>query len=319
MPVPRKAVAEKAVGGIVAAGVAPVARVLVDTPLPHLDRPFDYLVPAGMDADAVAGCRVRVRFAGKLTDGFLLERVESSEHEGGLLALERVVSAEPVLTPEIASLCRAVADRYAGTMSDVVRLAVPPRHARVEAEPVESEGTLGKGRPGEGAAAVGRVGEGEPGGAGPVGQGVPGSDEAGTVSRGGMPAPGEERASASGVTMGAAEAGGTVHPEGAWAEYHAVGTPASGGEGVSGAGGDVMSGVGGETASESGAEGVSGPGAEAATGAGRGGVSGPQGTVVTGSVEEEASGSRREGASGSNEDVASGFEGDGVSRGGGAV
>ncbi|NED68769.1 primosome assembly protein PriA, partial [Streptomyces sp. SID10244] len=31
-------------------------------------------------------------------------------------------------------LCRAVADRYAGTMSDVVRLAVPPRHARTEKE-----------------------------------------------------------------------------------------------------------------------------------------------------------------------------------------
>ena len=29
-------------------------------------------------------------------------------------------------------LCRAVADRWAGTLSDVLRLAVPPRHARVE-------------------------------------------------------------------------------------------------------------------------------------------------------------------------------------------
>ncbi|GAT64860.1 primosome assembly protein PriA [Planomonospora sphaerica] len=113
----------------------PVARVAVDTPLPHLDRPFDYLVPATLDAAAVPGCRVRVRFAGKLADGFLLERVETSEHPGKLARLERVVSAEPVLTPEIAALARAVADRYAGTLADVLRLAVPPRHARVEAEP----------------------------------------------------------------------------------------------------------------------------------------------------------------------------------------
>ncbi|HET9257597.1 MAG TPA: primosome assembly protein PriA, partial [Pseudonocardiaceae bacterium] len=34
-----------------------------------------------------------------------------------------------------AALARAVADRCAGTMSDVLRLAVPPRHARTEAEP----------------------------------------------------------------------------------------------------------------------------------------------------------------------------------------
>jgi primosomal protein N' (replication factor Y) len=32
-------------------------------------------------------------------------------------------------------LCRAVADRWAGTLSDVLRLAVPPRHARAEARP----------------------------------------------------------------------------------------------------------------------------------------------------------------------------------------
>ncbi|MEU9832878.1 primosomal protein N' [Streptosporangium sp. NPDC048047] len=116
------------------AAVLPVARVAVDTPLPHLDRPFDYLVPAAMDAEAVPGVRVRVRFAGKLVDGFLLERAEASEHQGRLARLERVVSPEPVLTPGIAALARAVADRYAGTMADVLRLAVPPRHARAEAE-----------------------------------------------------------------------------------------------------------------------------------------------------------------------------------------
>ncbi|GAA4230810.1 primosomal protein N' (replication factor Y) [Streptosporangium album] len=116
------------------AAALPVARVVVDTPLPHLDRLFDYVVPAPLDAEAVPGSRVRVRFAGKLVDGFLLERVHSSEHQGKLARLERVISPEPVLTPEIAALARAVADRYAGTMADVLRLAVPPRHARVEAE-----------------------------------------------------------------------------------------------------------------------------------------------------------------------------------------
>ncbi|GAA1814243.1 primosomal protein N' [Actinomadura chokoriensis] len=114
----------------------PVARVAVDMSLPHLDRPFDYLVPAELDAAAVPGCRVRVRFAGQLVDGFLLERAAESGHDGTLLFLERVTSSERVLTPEIAALVREVADRYAGTFADVLRLAVPPRHARVEAEPV---------------------------------------------------------------------------------------------------------------------------------------------------------------------------------------
>lgn len=117
------------------ADVLPIARVCVDVPLAHLDRPFDYLVPADADADAVAGCRVRVRFAGQQVAGLLLERVAESDHGGRLDHLVRVVSPEPVLTPSIAELGRVVADRYAGTLTDVLRLAIPPRHARVEAEP----------------------------------------------------------------------------------------------------------------------------------------------------------------------------------------
>ena len=104
----------------------------MDLPLAHLDRPFDYLVPERLAAPARPGVRVRVRFAGQLTDGYVLERVESSEHQGRLSYLERVVSAEQVLTPEIAGLARAVADRYAGTLADVLRLAIPQRHAATE-------------------------------------------------------------------------------------------------------------------------------------------------------------------------------------------
>jgi primosomal protein N' (replication factor Y) (superfamily II helicase) len=112
----------------------PVARVAVDISLAHLDRPFDYLVPASMDELAVPGCRVRVRFAGQLVDGYLLDRTETSDHQGRLAKLERVISPEPVLTPEIFDLARAVADRYAGTLADVLRLAIPPRHATAERE-----------------------------------------------------------------------------------------------------------------------------------------------------------------------------------------
>ncbi|KWX10389.1 hypothetical protein TR74_03885, partial [Carbonactinospora thermoautotrophica] len=85
----------------------PVARVAVDVPLAHLDRPFDYLVPEGMAEQAVPGARVRVRFAGQLVDGFILERAAESEHPGRLSPLQRVVSPEPVLAPEIAELARA--------------------------------------------------------------------------------------------------------------------------------------------------------------------------------------------------------------------
>lgn len=118
-----------------AAATLPVASVLVEVPLPaNLNRAFDYRIPDRLDADAVPGCRVRVRFRGKLVNGFLLERKETSDFQGTLVWLERVISPEPVLSPELLELARGVAGRYGGMLSDVVRLMVPPRHAKAEKE-----------------------------------------------------------------------------------------------------------------------------------------------------------------------------------------
>ncbi len=114
----------------------PVARLMVDVPLPHLDRPFDYLVPEQLSDAVQAGSRVRVRFAGRLVDGFVLERRDSSEHDGRLAFLERAVGVEPVLTADTTRLFRAVADRYGGSFVDVVRLGAPARHAGAEASTI---------------------------------------------------------------------------------------------------------------------------------------------------------------------------------------
>jgi primosomal protein N' (replication factor Y) len=110
----------------------PVAVVQVDTGLAHLDRPFEYTVPVALADAAQPGVRVKVRFAGKDRDGFVLARRADAEHEGRLAPLRRVVSPEPVLTPSVLAAARSVADRYAGTLGDVLRLAVPPRHATAE-------------------------------------------------------------------------------------------------------------------------------------------------------------------------------------------
>lgn len=106
--------------------------------VPHLDREFDYLVSADQSDDAQPGVRVRVRFHGRLVDAFVLERRFDTDHVGQLGWLDRVVSAEPVLTPEIRRLADAVASRYAGTRADVLRLAIPPRHARAEATQLQT-------------------------------------------------------------------------------------------------------------------------------------------------------------------------------------
>ena len=85
--VARKAKPPKERKPIEPAEVDPVARVLVDVPLAHLDRPFDYTVPATMAEDAQPGVRVKVRFAGQDVDGFVIERAATTEHTGPAAAV----------------------------------------------------------------------------------------------------------------------------------------------------------------------------------------------------------------------------------------
>ena len=112
----------------------PVARVLIESSLPHLDRPFDYSVPAALDADALPGVRVKVKFNGQELTGYLLERTAGSDAGHPLVPLHKVLSPVPVLTPAVAELAGRIASRYAGTVSDVLRVAVPPRMAKLEKE-----------------------------------------------------------------------------------------------------------------------------------------------------------------------------------------
>lgn len=114
------------------AATLPVARLLVDVVPAHLDRPFEYLVPRVLDDLVRPGVRVKVRFAGQEVTGYVLERVPEAEHGGRLSPIRRVIGADAVLTPALASLAEALAASQAGTRADVLRLAIPPRHARAE-------------------------------------------------------------------------------------------------------------------------------------------------------------------------------------------
>jgi primosomal protein N' (replication factor Y) len=122
----------RAIAGDVVVGS--IARVLVDSPVPQLDRLFDYRVPEALRDGLRAGVRVRVplRSAGRLADGYLIELVDEIDYTGVLSDVEAIVSPIPVLTAEVAALARRAADRAAGSAIDIVRLAVPNRQVRVE-------------------------------------------------------------------------------------------------------------------------------------------------------------------------------------------
>ncbi|MGF1664170.1 MAG: hypothetical protein ACFCVG_17185, partial [Kineosporiaceae bacterium] len=112
----------------------------VDDAPPHLDRPFTYAVPERLRDAVRPGLRVAVPFGGRDSAGWVLQVGGGTADTGGtaraaagrLRAVRRVVSPLPVLDPAVARVARAAADRFGGSLADVLRTAVPPRHARAE-------------------------------------------------------------------------------------------------------------------------------------------------------------------------------------------
>jgi primosomal protein N' (replication factor Y) len=109
----------------------PVARVLVDTGVPHLDEVYDYLVPGVLDKEVHTGVKVSVNFSGRNVDAFVLERLESSTL-GNLKFIDKVLSPIPLLTPDTLALISAVSRRWASTSFDILSSAVPSRVLSVE-------------------------------------------------------------------------------------------------------------------------------------------------------------------------------------------
>ncbi|CAH0147139.1 putative primosomal protein N' [Microbacterium oxydans] len=110
-----------------------IARVLLDSPLPQLDRLFDYALPAEL-GDVTIGVRVKVplRTAGRVIEGYVVEIDTEDDADRPLSEVDSIVSPVPVLPERLHRLARRVADRAAGSASDVLRLVIPKRQVRVE-------------------------------------------------------------------------------------------------------------------------------------------------------------------------------------------
>lgn len=118
---------------LVLSGSRRIARVLLDSPLPQLDRLFDYALPESF-GDVPAGVRVKVplRTAGRVLDGYIVEIAEEDDASRPLSEVDEVVSHAVVLPERLHALARRVADRAAGSASDILRLVIPKRQVRVE-------------------------------------------------------------------------------------------------------------------------------------------------------------------------------------------
>lgn len=113
----------------------PVAQVLVESPIPRLDRLLDYSIPEHLDGQVIEGGRVTVplgKGGARKVPAFVVNIIAESRAGVALADVHSVVGDVSVLTPALWKLVRSVADRNGGSASDVLRVAIPKRTVRTE-------------------------------------------------------------------------------------------------------------------------------------------------------------------------------------------
>ncbi len=108
------------------------ARIVFQSPLPALNREFEYSVPDSLRQDVRVGQRVKVHFAGQSKEGFIVSLVNEPTFKGKLSQVIEIVSPIPVLQPHIYELLQAIAARQCCSVGELLPNAIPKRSVRVE-------------------------------------------------------------------------------------------------------------------------------------------------------------------------------------------
>jgi len=113
-----------------------VAHIVVDVPATELEKPFDYLVPEGLE-DVSVGSAVLVEFARRDVVGYVVGIADATDFSGTLKEVRAVVGG-PYFTWQGAQTADWLAREYVCPLSESLRLFTPPggtpRAIRLEAE-----------------------------------------------------------------------------------------------------------------------------------------------------------------------------------------
>lgn len=112
-----------------------IAQVIVESPVPRLDRPLDYSVPDELRNDIVIGGRVSVplgRGGNRLVNGYVIGLGTEATPGITMASVHSLLGTIPVLTPALWSAVRTLADRNCGNAVDILRVAIPKRAVRTE-------------------------------------------------------------------------------------------------------------------------------------------------------------------------------------------
>jgi primosomal protein N' (replication factor Y) len=108
------------------AKVKPIAQVLVDHQILHLDQMLEYLIPEVLSEQIQIGALVEVELSHQLKLGVVRSRSEEAKTAGELREISKVLSKEPYLTSEALENVEKLSEIYGTAPWDFIRSGIPP-------------------------------------------------------------------------------------------------------------------------------------------------------------------------------------------------
>jgi primosomal protein N' (replication factor Y) (superfamily II helicase) len=112
------------------ADLFPVAAVLVDTPVSHLEGVYDYLVPLHLEDSALYGTKVVVPFGNTQVDGLIVGRKNESQQMKNLRMIVDVSSPSGLISSQVIEHLELVRNRFGGSFWSLLKSALPARVAK---------------------------------------------------------------------------------------------------------------------------------------------------------------------------------------------
>lgn len=110
----------------------PIASVLVDTPVSHLEGIYDYLVPQHLSDTATVGTKVLIEFGKGRTEGLLLSRKAQSEQSARLKPILELASPSGLVSTALIKHIELVRNRFGGSFWSILKSAIPSRVVKEE-------------------------------------------------------------------------------------------------------------------------------------------------------------------------------------------
>ena len=102
-----------------------IAKVLVEINNINVDKTFDYIVPFEYIEKIKIGMRVKVPFASRELEGFVLDLVNSTDDNYELKEIISIVDAEPILNNELLHLGQFMSKKYFSTLISCYQTMLP--------------------------------------------------------------------------------------------------------------------------------------------------------------------------------------------------